>query len=163
MNEPTVNTLIQFRNVDVGITDALLQGLMGMEYSLYIKTQNYHWNLVGMSFLGIHKLLGKQYEQIGQFIDRIAEQIRALGRPAPGSLREMEYRNELVQGITPVSGQIVHESTVVTNLLGDHNKVISYITALDYNKLDLATQNLLGEILQFHMKAAWVYQSHITH
>src|SRR5690625_2797830 len=62
--------------------------LLGMEYVLYVKLQNFHWNVTGMSFDGIHKLFEKQYETSAKFIDEIAEHIRVFGVASPGSMKE---------------------------------------------------------------------------
>ena len=55
-------------SVDIGIAennrkavaDALTQ-LLADEHVLYVKTRNYHWNVVGMQFQSLHELFGSQY------------------------------------------------------------------------------------------------------
>src|SRR5690348_7931395 len=48
-------------------------------YAMYVKTQNFHWNVTGREFYALHLLLEKQYEEIAEELDEIAERIRALG------------------------------------------------------------------------------------
>ena len=55
---------------------------------LYTKTRNYHWNVVGMHFRDLHKLLEEQYEELEEAIDLVAERSRKLGAPALGTLKE---------------------------------------------------------------------------
>src|SRR4051812_11323947 len=57
-------------------------------YVLYTKTQAVHWNVVGPLFYALHKLTENQYEELAEAVDTIAERIRALGYPAPGSFGE---------------------------------------------------------------------------
>jgi starvation-inducible DNA-binding protein len=152
----------QFRNVDNLNQAGVLKFLLGMEYVLYAKVQNFHWNLVGMSFIGLHKLLDKHYKQIGKFIDRIAEQIRKYGQVAPGSLQEFLILNSKANGIEEVSGELINETNAVSLSVIAHERIIQTINSLEPNLIDLATQNLLGDLLDFHMTAAWMLNSHLA-
>lgn len=73
---------------DTGKTDALakaLSSLLADSYTLYLKTQNYHWNVTGPQFKSLHLQFEEQYTELAAAIDEIAERIRALGHTAPGS------------------------------------------------------------------------------
>ena len=61
---------------------------MADTYTLYLKTHNYHWNVVGPMFNTLHLMFETQYNELALAVDLIAERIRALGVPAPGSYRE---------------------------------------------------------------------------
>jgi starvation-inducible DNA-binding protein len=65
-----------------------LSGFLADTYLLYVKTQGFHWNVVGSHFASLHKLFEEQYENLAAAIDECAERIRALGFKAPGSLAE---------------------------------------------------------------------------
>jgi starvation-inducible DNA-binding protein len=54
-------------------------------YTLYLKTQNYHWNVTGPHFSQLHTLFETQYTDYAAAVDEIAERIRSLGEKAPGS------------------------------------------------------------------------------
>ena len=78
--------------VDIGIPDeergAIAEGLSRLladSYTLYLKTHNYHWNVTGPQFSTLHTLFEQQYTELAIAVDDIAERIRALGHPAPGS------------------------------------------------------------------------------
>ena len=58
--------------------------ILADHYLLTLKTQNFHWNVTGPNFQGLHSLFGTQYEALFAAVDEIAERIRALGFPAPG-------------------------------------------------------------------------------
>lgn len=151
----------KYGHADLPYTATILKALLGIEYVLYAKTQNFHWNLTGMSFVGIHKLLGKHYEQVGEFIDQIAEQIRKYGQATPGSLREFLSINDQVIGIEENPGLLIKGEAVASLMVVSHEIVIQNINNFDNNRIDLATQNMLGTILDFHMKAAWIWRSHL--
>jgi starvation-inducible DNA-binding protein len=69
------------------ITNQELLNVLANYYSLYIKTQCYHWNVTGIHFISLHKLLEGDYEVLADQIDGLAEQIRILGDKVPVSLK----------------------------------------------------------------------------
>ena len=78
--------------IDIGIDErnraAIADGLarvLADSYTLYLKTHNFHWNVVGPMFNTLHLMFEAQYTELAQAVDLIAERIRALGHPAPGS------------------------------------------------------------------------------
>ena len=81
--------------IDIGIDEAdriaIAEGLSRLladSYTLYLKTHNYHWNVVGPMFNTLHLMFEEQYTELALAVDQIAERIRALGEPAPGSYHE---------------------------------------------------------------------------
>ena len=82
-------------NMDIGISDAdrkkIAEGLSGLladSYTLYLMTHNFHWNVTGPQFNSLHNMFMAQYTEQWNALDIIAERIRALGFPAPGTYRE---------------------------------------------------------------------------
>jgi starvation-inducible DNA-binding protein len=80
--------------VNIGISEekraAISDGLSKLladSYTLYLKTHNYHWNVTGPQFNTLHTMFEEQYTELAQAVDEIAERIRALGFPAPGSYK----------------------------------------------------------------------------
>jgi starvation-inducible DNA-binding protein len=67
-----------------------LKEVLANTYVLYLKTQNYHWNICGPNFASLHRLLEDQYKALAEIVDEVAERIRALGARAPGSFRVFE-------------------------------------------------------------------------
>src|SRR5256885_16928632 len=65
-----------------------LSRLLADTYTLYLKTHNFHWNVTGPMFQTLHLMFETQYTELALAVDLIAERIRALGFPAPGSYRE---------------------------------------------------------------------------
>src|SRR6185503_11631550 len=81
--------------IDIGIEEKdrreIAQGLSKLladTYTLYLKTHNFHWNVTGPMFQTLHLMFEQQYNELALAVDLIAERIRALGFPAPGTYRE---------------------------------------------------------------------------
>jgi starvation-inducible DNA-binding protein len=75
-----------------GLTDeakrgcaAVLSKVLADTFVLYLKTHNFHWNVEGLQFRGLHEMFEEQYRNLWDSIDDIAERIRALGQLAPGT------------------------------------------------------------------------------
>ena len=76
------------------IVTALSQHLADT-YILYLKTQNFHWNVTGPHFHSLHEMFEEQYEALAEAIDVLAERIRALGQVAPGSFAQFQKLSTL--------------------------------------------------------------------
>jgi starvation-inducible DNA-binding protein len=70
-----------------GIADRLSR-MLADTYTLYLKTHNFHWNVTGPMFQTLHLMFMTQYNETWMAVDLVAERIRALGYPAPGSYKE---------------------------------------------------------------------------
>jgi starvation-inducible DNA-binding protein len=80
------------QQIDIGINEKdrveIAEGLSRLladSYTLYLKTHNFHWNVTGPMFNTLHLMFETQYTELATAVDLIAERIRALGVPAPGS------------------------------------------------------------------------------
>ena len=112
---------------DIGLTEKRLHGvanllstLLANQTALYIKTRKFHWNVAGESFMEYHLLFEKQYKELEENIDEVAERINKLGSPTIGTLKEyikLTFIKE-TPGYYPSSKDMVKE------LLGDHEAVI---------------------------------------
>jgi len=83
------------RSINIGISAperaSIAQGLSALladSYTLYLMTHNFHWNVTGKQFTSLHQMFMDQYTEQWTALDTIAERIRALGHPAPGTYRE---------------------------------------------------------------------------
>ena len=134
--------------------------LLADSYLLYIKTHNFHWNVVGPQFVALHNLFEEQYTELATAVDDIAETIRALGERAPGSYKEFSELTviEEVAG----RGDKVPAEKMIELLAADHAKVSASAAALlevaesagDVGAADIATQRVTT-----HDKAAWMLRS----
>src|SRR4029079_2905925 len=68
-----------------------LSRLLADTYTLYLKTHSFRWNVTGPMFQTLHLMFEQQYTELALAVDVIAERIRAVGHPAPGSYSQ--YQN----------------------------------------------------------------------
>lgn len=137
------------------VADALA-GVLADTYLLFTKTQNYHWNVVGPQFHQLHLLFEEQYNELFVGMDEIAERIRQIGFPSPGTLAEFLRLSVLTEGsATSAAG-------MVADLAACHEKVSSRVQAC----LDAAESNdddftvdLMVRRLGAHGKADWMLRS----
>lgn len=130
-------------------------------YVLYLKTQGFHWNVVGPMFYGLHKLTEAQYEDLAAAIDEIAERIRALGFPAPATFAEFLR----LSAITEMSGAPTTEQGIQA-LVSDHetaSRTFREAVALADEDNDIVTADLLTQRTKVHEKAAWMLRSLLAH
>ena len=154
-------------SINIGIAEADrkaiadgLAKLLADTYTLYLKTHNYHWNVTGPLFNTLHLMFETQYTELATAVDEIAERIRALDFPAPGSYRDYAKLTEIEEeeGVPSAEDMIrrlvVGHETVVRTA----RSLFSVVEAAD----DQPTANLLTQRLQIHEKNAWMLRSLLT-
>jgi starvation-inducible DNA-binding protein len=137
-----------------------LSGILADTYLLMVKTHGYHWNVVGPLFVSLHTLTEQHYEDMFQAIDDIAERVRGLGFPAPGSITEMIPLSEIREDTTRSSAE-----DMVENLIGDHEKIVRRLreTAEIADEMsDGVTSDMLTARMAFHEKAIWMLRSTVA-
>lgn len=131
--------------------------LLANTYVLYVKTQNFHWHVTGPLFHSLHLLFEKQYLELADAVDEIAERIRTLGGEAPASLTRFLALTTLAEEkILPHSLEMVHR------LEEDHGTVIAQLQSimpLAHKTHDEATLDLLIRRTEIHQKTAWMLRS----
>jgi len=136
-----------------------LAKLLADSYALYLKTQNFHWNISGGEFYSLHVLSQAQYEEMAEAVDEIAERIRALGFFVEGTLGSFQKLSSLEE-----DHQIHPKHIWLEKLVKAHEVVIRdarALAALSEKHGDHATVDLMGRRLGFHEKAAWMLRSQI--
>jgi starvation-inducible DNA-binding protein len=129
-------------------------------YLLYLKTQNFHWNYTGVEFYPFHLLFEKQYEELAETIDEVAERIRALGFFVEGTMDSFKKISSIREEHRIIPG---HE--MVTQLIEGHETVIRELRTLSTlaeKYQDAATVDLVGRRLGMHEKFAWMLRSSAT-
>jgi starvation-inducible DNA-binding protein len=139
-------------------TTEALGHLLADTYTLYLKTQNYHWNVTGPMFTTLHTLFETQYTELAEAVDEIAERIRALGERSPGSYAEFSKLASVqeAQG-NPTAAQMVEHLVADQGLVrASAQRVLeSAESGGDAVSADLATRRM--EVAE---KAAWMLRSH---
>lgn len=143
---------------NTSITNNLARTLAD-EYTLLLKTQNFHWNVEGPMFYSLHLLFEQQYTQMQQTVDRVAERIRALGQRSPGSYDEFKK----ISKVHDAPAEHISTHQMIDMLVKDHttllNDIHQFRKAADQEG-DASTATLYDDLALFHDKAAWMIRSH---
>uniref|UniRef100_UPI0036F2680D Dps family protein n=1 Tax=Kovacikia minuta TaxID=2931930 RepID=UPI0036F2680D len=134
-----------------------LSRLLADTYTLYLKTHNFHWNVTGPMFQTLHLMFEGQYNELALAVDLIAERIRALGFPAPGTYAEFTR----LSSISEPSG-IPKAEDMIRELVEGQEAVVrtarSVFPLVDQSN-DEPTADLLTQRMQVHEKTAWMLRS----
>jgi starvation-inducible DNA-binding protein len=131
--------------------------LLADTYMLYLKTQNFHWNVTGPHFFSLHKLFEEQYLALAAAIDELAERIRALGAHTPASFSYFLKISSLDE-----PDEHVNADNMVKILLRDHEmlaKSLVKLCKIAEDGSDEVTLDLLIERKSMHDKTAWMLKS----
>ncbi|KAI9132990.1 Dps family protein [Acaryochloris sp. CCMEE 5410] len=134
-----------------------LSRLLADTYTLYLKTHNFHWNVTGPMFQTLHLMFEAQYNELSLAVDAVAERIRTLGFPAPGTYKEYSQLTSIeeAEGV-PTAEEMIKE------LVAGQEAVVR--TARSVFPLadaanDEPTADLLTQRMQTHEKTAWMLRS----
>jgi starvation-inducible DNA-binding protein len=134
-----------------------LSKLLADSYTLYLKTHNYHWNVEGPQFNTLHLMFETQYTELALAVDVIAERIRALGEPAPGSYKAYSKLSSIDE-----DDGVPAAETMIANLVAGQEAVVrtarSVFPAAERAN-DEPTADLLTQRMQIHEKNAWMLRS----
>jgi starvation-inducible DNA-binding protein len=134
-----------------------LSHLLADSYTLYLKTHNFHWNVTGPMFQTLHTLFETQYTELALAVDRIAERIRALGFPAPGSYAQFAE----LSSIREETG--VPDAEAMIRQLVEGQEAVVRTARRIFPTVDKArdepTADLLTQRMQVHEKNAWMLRS----
>ena len=151
-------------NINIGISEKdrkkIVEGLARMQadtYTLYLKTHNFHWNVTGPMFQTLHLMFQTQYNEIWLAVDVIAERIRALGFPAPGSYKEFSELTEIKD-----SKGVPNAKEMIRQLVEGQETVIRTARAvfpIAEAAGDQPTADVLTQRMTVHEQNAWMLRS----
>jgi starvation-inducible DNA-binding protein len=137
-----------------------LYNVLVNSYALYLKLQNYHWNVEGQNFGILHEMFGNQYEELSEAIDEIAERIRALGDKVPASFKIFAQKQSLTDAIEDNNWQQMvedlHESHL--SLCGIIGNAMKFAAEFE----DEGTLDMLIGRLKSHEKSAWMLRATLS-
>jgi starvation-inducible DNA-binding protein len=151
-------------DIDIGISKkdrkAIADGLSKLladTYTLYLKTHNFHWNVEGPMFNTLHLMFETQYNELALAVDAIAERIRALGHPAPGSYAAYAKLSSIKEETgVPRAEEMIRQ-------LVDGQEAVARTARAVFPSAEKAsdepTADLLTQRLQIHEKTAWMLRS----
>jgi starvation-inducible DNA-binding protein len=155
------------QQIDIGISEndrrSIAEGLSRLladTYTLYLKTHSFHWNVTGPMFHSLHQMFETQYTELAGAVDQIAERIRALGMPAPGSYAEFSRLSSIKEA--EGANRVPDAEEMIRQLMAGQEAIVRtareiFPTAEAAN--DEATSNLLADRMEIHEKNAWMLRS----
>ena len=150
--------------MDIGIKtndrEKIVQGLSAFladSYTLYLMTHNFHWNVTGPHFNSLHDMFMAQYTEQWGALDLIAERIRALGHPAPGTYKDFVKLASIkeVDGVPKAMDMVRHLVAAQEATARTARKMFPVLEAAN----DQPTADLLTQRLEVHEKTAWMLRS----
>ncbi len=150
--------------IDIGMSEsdrakiaAGLSGLLADSYTLYLMTHNYHWNVTGPMFNTLHLMFMGQYTEQWNALDLIAERIRALGYPAPGTYREFSKLASIkeIEGVPKAMDMVRHLVSAQEATARTARRLFPLVEKAN----DQPTADLLTQRLEVHEKTAWMLRS----
>jgi starvation-inducible DNA-binding protein len=150
--------------IDIGISDVNrkkiasgLSNLLADSYTLYLMTHNFHWNVTGPMFNTLHTMFMAQYTEQWAALDVIAERIRALGYPAPGTYQEFAKRASIaeVAGVPRASEMILHLVKAQEATARTARNLFPVVDKAN----DQPTADVLTQRIDVHEKTAWMLRS----
>jgi starvation-inducible DNA-binding protein len=126
-------------------------------YVLFLKTQNYHWNVTGPNFKSCHLMFEEQYNDLFQAVDLLAERIRAIGEKAPGSFSQYKNLTNIKEGDEELSAV-----SMLKDLAKDQEIIVGTLTDVlkeAQNFSDEVTVGIMTDRIEIHEKNAWMLNS----
>jgi starvation-inducible DNA-binding protein len=134
-----------------------LSRLLADTYTLYLKTHNFHWNVTGPMFNTLHLMFEGQYNELALAVDLVAERIRALGHPAPGSYAQFGKLSSVKEETgVPSASEMVRQLVEAQETVA---RTARQVFPVAEKAADQATMDLLTQRLQVHEKTAWMLRS----
>ncbi|HZP89081.1 MAG TPA: DNA starvation/stationary phase protection protein [Burkholderiales bacterium] len=140
---------------------AILNTVLADEFVLYVKSRRFHWNVEGPDFSELHELFQKQYEQLGELVDDVAERARALDGIAAGSLEEyLEFTR-----LKEEPAKHFDARGMIAALLTDHEALVRSLRedlrVCSDEHGDEGTMDFLTGLMQAHEKMAWMLRAYL--
>jgi starvation-inducible DNA-binding protein len=150
--------------IDIGIDakqrEEIANGLsrvLADTYTLYLETHNFHWNVTGPMFQTLHLMFETHYNELALAVDLVAERIRALGFPAPGTYKRFAELTSI-----QASDGVPRAQDMIKLLVQGHETVARtarQVFPTAENASDQPTCDLLTQRMQVHEKTAWMLRS----
>ncbi len=143
------------------VVDVLIK-VLADEFVLYTKTRRAHWNIEGPDFYNKHLFFEKQYEELDEIMDSVAERVRALGHYTPATLKdflELTHLSEELKEKNDANG-------FIKELLIDHESIVIYlrenINHIANDLQDAGTSDYITGLVETHEKMAWMLRAHLN-
>ena len=156
-----MKTSIGIKQENLSKVAEILSIFLADEFVLLTKTKKAHWNVEGADFYNKHLFFEKQYNQLDEIVDSVAERIRTLGHYAPGTLKEYLALTHLSEKALETNDSL----TYMNELLCDHESILIHLRENINNFAselhDAGTSDYITGLLETHEKMAWMLRSHL--
>ena len=162
-NNSTATGLVPVINIGIdGEARAAIAGglskVLADTYTLYLTTHNFHWNVTGPMFNTLHAMFMEQYTELWNAVDPIAERIRSLGHPAPGSYAQFGQLASIADVPTTPP-----KALEMVRILKEGHEAVARTARSVFPIADQAadepTADLLTQRLTVHEQTAWMLRS----
>ncbi len=136
-----------------------LKHFLADTYALYLKTQNFHWNVKGADFYSLHKMFEAQYLELAEAVDEIAERLRAIGSYTPASFSQFAQLTSIEEEKNEITAK-----EMLQKLAKDHESMAQsslHMIPKAQKAHDEGTADLLIQRSKIHEKTAWMLKSSI--
>ena len=144
---------------DIDEISKSLFNFLASTYALYLKTQNFHWNVKGATFISLHQLFEKQYDELAEAIDEIAERAAILGTYVDGSFSSFSEHSIIKDAKKNLTSE-----QMLKELVEGHEAISELGRPLTKRFQDLndeVSADLMIRRLTFHETAIWMLKSHL--
>lgn len=145
-------------NANVEISE-LMKEVLADQFVLYVKARNYHWNVTGPQFYGLHSAFENIYVELAEDIDKVAERIRALGLKVPGTMQEFWELSTLEEN----AGNYPEYSAMVQIIINDFETIIEKLNSSAHkiqNPLnDEVSAGMFYGFMEKYQKKVWMLRS----
>jgi len=118
-----------------------------------------HWNVTGAHFGQLHILFDQFHEQVGDYVDTVAERARALGGIVHGTIQAAVEHSVL----SPFPLDECDQRRLLEELVLRTDKtVLGLRHAMDASAKEPATQDVYIEVVRGVEKQRWMLQSHLA-
>ncbi len=143
--------------MDNSIVIRSLEIALASTYSLYLKTQNYHWNIISEKFHDFHLMLESQYQALAEAVDILAEQIRSEGAKSPGTFSDFQALSVIKEGNKELGWK-----DMLSDLYQSHNEITQKLS-VDFYICQEAKNEVVCDLyiqrMAEHKKFAWMLKS----
>ncbi len=136
-----------------------LNHLLADTYSLYLKTQNYHWHVTGPNFNVLHQLFEEQYTFLAESVDVLAERIIILGAKAPATFKAFAELTKIKDGDSSLSAR-----DMLSELAADQKQILKDLRAVmsaASAEHDEGTLAIATDLIAKYEKANWKLENHL--
>ena len=140
---------------------AFLHPVLASATDLLLSTKEAHWNVRGPNFMSIHLFFDKLYEEVGVYVDDLAERTIEMGGHARGTLKVAAKMSTLPDYPEGLISEKDHLHALVAQFVAFSIVVRAGIDLVDAAG-DRDTADLLTQVSRGLDKQIWFLEAHLA-